>query len=75
MSFSYIKRKLSVPETVQLGKTNQISQNILKNKTIDLENSAQLTTGPSVLIFVIIVLAVAIIFVYVRNKVTRKNSN
>ena len=73
MSFSYIKRRLSGPETVQLGRTNQISQDIIKNRTTDLETTAQLTTGPSILILFIIVCVAAIIFVYARNKVTNKN--
>lgn len=78
MSFSYIKRKLSEPEVVQIGKSNLVSHHAILNKTQELENQVTFASGYSVLILIsllLLVIVLAVIFLRRRKNKGQKIRN
>ena len=74
MSFSYIKRKLNSPATIQIGKTNSAEHQSLINKTQELENHVTFTSGYSLLVILsvgIVVLCVIVFIIRKKKKVSK----
>ena len=74
MSFSYVKRKLSKPEVVQIGQHNLATHHTLLNKTQQLENQVTFSSGYSLLVIaalIIVFIGVVVLFAKKRSKVSQ----
>ena len=68
MSYSFVKRKLSHPESIQLGKNNEAIQQAILNTTTDLENQVSFHSSYTILVLVcVLIVGVAAIIYFQRS--------
>ena len=71
MSYSYVKKKLNEPQTIQIGKNNVAAKQAILNKTQDLENQVSLNSSYTILILLCVLIVVFVSVVYIRGKNNR----
>ena len=71
MSYSYVKKKLNEPQTIQIGKNNVATKQAILNKTQDLENQVSLNSSYTILILLCVLIVVFVSVVYIRGKNNR----
>ena len=71
MSYSYVKKKLNEPQTIQIGKNNLATKHAILNKTQDLENQVNLNSSYTILILFCVLIVVSGTVIYIRRRNNR----